>query len=104
MPDPKDLQTICALVEHFSLPAARCSLKDEALVFWNQRFQRRAGLSEVELAQARLTSLILLDESCDGSVLQNGDPERVVRFVSCALKKPLVNEWVPGRALRRNDG
>ena len=32
------------------------------------------------------------------------DPEHVVRFVPCVLKKSLTNEWVPGRALRRKDG
>jgi hypothetical protein len=70
----------------------------------NQAFQRRAGFSEIELAQARLTSLILLDESHSGLVLQDHDPEHVVRFVPCVLKKPLTSEWVPGRALRRKDG
>jgi hypothetical protein len=74
------------------------------LVFWNQAFQKRAGFSAIELAQARLTSLILLDESYSGIFLQDHDPEHVVRFVPCVLKKSLTNEWVPGRALRRKDG
>jgi hypothetical protein len=71
---------------------------------WNRAFQKRAGVSEKELAQARLTSLLLLDESYGGSVLQDQDPEHVVRFVPCVLKKPLTNELVHGRALRRSDG
>jgi PAS domain-containing protein len=104
MPDPTDLRTICSALEHFSLPAALGNLNDDALVFWNQAFQKRAGFSEIELAQARLTSLILLDESYSGLVLQDHDPEQVVQFVPCVLKKPLTNEWVPGRALRRKDG
>jgi hypothetical protein len=54
--------------------------------------------------QTRLTSLILLDESYGGSVLQDQDLDHVVRFVPCVLKKPLTNELVHGRALRRNDG
>jgi hypothetical protein len=83
MPDPTDLRTICSALEHFSLPAALGNLNDDALVFWNQAFQKRAGFSEIELAQARLTSLILLDESYSGLVLQDHDPEQVVQFVPC---------------------
>ena len=104
MPERTDLRTICSALEHFSLPAALCSIKDNAFVVWNQTFQRRTGLSDVELAQARLSSLILLDESYSGLVLENHDPEHVVQFIPCVLKKPLLNEWVPGRALRRSDG
>ena len=102
--EPTDLRTICSALEHFFLPAALCSIKDDALVVWNRAFQKRAGVSEKELAQARLTSLLLLDESYGGSVLQDQDPEHVVRFVPCVLKKPLTNELVHGRALRRSDG
>ena len=104
MPDPTDLRTICSALDHFSLPAALGNLKDDALVFWNHTFQKRAGFSEIELAQARLSSLILLDESYSGLVVPAHDPENVVRFVPCVLKKSLSNEWVPGRALRREDG
>jgi hypothetical protein len=104
MPDPTDLRTICSALDHFSLPAALGNLKDDALVFWNQAFQKRAGFSEIELAQARLNSLILLDESYSGLVVPAHDPENEVRFVPCVLKKSLSNEWVPGRALRREDG
>jgi hypothetical protein len=104
MPDPTDLRTICSALEHFSLPAALGNLKDDALVFWNQAFQKRAGVSDIELAQARLTSLILLDESYSGLALQHHDSEHAIRFVPCVLKKSLTNEWVPGRALRRKDG
>ena len=73
-------------------------------MFWNQAFHKRARVSDIELAQARLTSLILLDESCSGLALQHHDSEHVIRFVPCVLKKSLTNEWVPGRALRRKDG
>ena len=104
MPDLTDLRTICSALEHFSLPAALGDLKDDALVFWNQAFQKRAGVSDIELAQARLTSLILLDESYSGLALQHHDSEHVIRFVPCVLKKSLTNQWVPGRALRRKDG
>ena len=104
MPDLTDLRTICSAFEHFSLPAALGDLKDNALVFWNQAFQKRAGISDIELAQARLTSLILLEESYSGLALQHDDSEHMIRFVPCVLKKSLTNEWVPGRALRRKDG
>ena len=93
-----DLRSICSALEHFALPAVLCNLKDDSLVC-----QKRAGFSAIELAQARLTSLILLDESYSGIFLQDHDPEHVVRFVPCVLKKSLTNEWVPGRALRRKD-
>src|SRR3984893_13463952 len=104
MSEPTDLRTICSALEHFFLPAALCSIKDDALVVWNRAFQKRAGVSEKELAQARLTSLLLLDESYGGSVPRDHNPEHVVRFVPCVLKKPLTNELVHGRALRRSDG
>jgi hypothetical protein len=99
-----NLRTICSALEHFFLPAALGSIEDDALVIWNPAFQKRAGVSEKELAQARLTSLILLDESYSGIFLQDRDPEHVVRFVPCVLKKSLTNELVHGCALRRNDG
>ena len=102
--DPTDLRTICSALEHFFLPAALCSINDDALVIWNPAFQKRAGVSEKELAQARLRSLILLDESYSGSVLGDQDPEHIIRFVPCVLKKPLTNELVHGCALRRKDG
>src|SRR5882757_8687014 len=104
MPEPTDLRTICSALEHFCLPAALCSIQDDALVVWNRAFQKRAGVSEKDLAQAQLTSLLLLDESYGGSVLQNPLLDDVVRFVPCVLKKPLTDELVHGRALRRNDG
>lgn len=50
------------------------------------------------------TPTILLDESYSGSVLGDQDPEHIIRFVPCVLKKPLTNELVHGCALRRNDG
>jgi hypothetical protein len=91
MPEPTDLRTICSALEHFSLPATLCSIKNDALVASNQAFQKRPGVSEKELAQARLTSLILLDESYGGSVIQGQDLDHVVRFVPCVLKKPFVS-------------
>ena len=104
MPEPTDLRTICSALEHFFLPAALCNIKDNAFVVWNRAFQKRAGVSEKELAQAQLTSLLLLDESYGGSVLQDPVLGHVVRFVPCVLKKPVTDELVHGRALRRNDG
>ena len=71
MPDLTDLRSICSALEHFALPAVLGNLQDDSLVFWNQAFQKRAGFSAIELAQARLTSLILLDESYSGIFLQD---------------------------------
>jgi hypothetical protein len=104
MPKSTDLWTICSALEHFSLPAALCNLENNSLVNWNPTFQRMTGLPDIELAQKPLSSLILLDESYRGIVLEDHDPEKIVRFVPCVLKKPLSNEWVTGRALKRNDG
>jgi len=102
-PEPTDLRAICSALEHFSLTAALCSLEDNKLVVWNQLFQKASG-SEDELAQTGLSSLILLDETYGGSILENGHSTHVVRFVPCVLKNSLLNEWVPGRALKRSDG
>jgi hypothetical protein len=104
MPEPTDLRIICSTLEHFSLPAALCNIEDNKLVIWNELFQKASGLSEEELTQASLSSLILLDETYSGLVLKNDHPEHVVRFVPCVLKNPRLNEWVAGRALRRSDG
>jgi PAS domain-containing protein len=103
-PEPTDLRAICSALEHFSLPAALCSIEDNRLVICNQLFQKASGLSEDELAQTGLSSLILLDETYSGLVLESDHPERVVRFVPCVLKNPRLNKWMPGRALRRSDG
>ena len=104
MPEPTDLRRICSALEHFFLPAALGNIKDDAFVVWNRAFEKRAGVSEKVLAQAQLTSLLLLDESYGGSALQDPILDHVVRFVPCVLKKPVTDELVHGRALRRNDG
>jgi hypothetical protein len=104
MAEPTDLRTICSALEHFFLPAALCNIKDDAFVAWNPAFQKRVGVSEKELAQAQLTSLLLLDESYGGSVLQDTALDHVVRFLPCVLKKLVTDELAHGRALRRNDG
>jgi hypothetical protein len=59
-------------------------------VVWNRAFEKRAGVSEKVLAQAQLTSLLLLDESYGGTVLQDPVLDHLVRFVPCVLKKPVV--------------
>jgi hypothetical protein len=61
-PEPTDLRAICSALEHFSLPAALCSLEDNKLVVWNQLFQKGTGLSADELARTSLSSLILLEQ------------------------------------------
>jgi len=104
MPDSTDWRTICSALAHFCLPTALCDIHDNAVLFWNRTFQSTTGLSEAELAKTPLSSLILLGESYSGLVLQDHDPEQIVRFIPCVLKKPLVNELVHGRALRRSDG
>jgi hypothetical protein len=43
--------------------------------------------------EARLRSLVLLDESYSGSVLGDQDPEQTIRFVPCVLKKPFQMSW-----------
>src|ERR1700676_3664234 len=58
IPEPTDLRTICSTLEHFSLPAALCSIEHDKLVVWNELFRKASGLSEDELAQAGLSSLI----------------------------------------------
>jgi hypothetical protein len=104
MPEPTDLRTICSALEHFSLPAALGSVERDALLAWNTTFQAMSELSDDELAQTQLSSLILLDQSYSGLVLEEPDPGHVVQFVPCVLKKPLRKDWVAGRALKRNDG
>ena len=91
MPDPTDLRAICSALDHFSLPAALGHLKEDALVFWNQAFQKRAGFSDIELAQARLTSLILLEESYSGLALQHDDSIRALRAQKVAYQR--VGAW-----------
>jgi len=104
MSEPTDFADNLLGARTLLLPAALCSVKDDALVVWNRAFQKRAGVSEKELTQARLTSLILFDEATGDLVMQDQDPAHVVRFVPCVLRKPLTDELVHGRALRRNDG
>ncbi|MBV9645362.1 MAG: hypothetical protein JO334_17530 [Verrucomicrobia bacterium] len=102
MPVPTDLRTLCSALEHFHLPAALGSLRNNCLVAWNPLFREMAGLSEAELVEVKLTSLIALDESNQG--VQNGDSEKAVEFVPCALKQLNRLRPMPGSALRRDDG
>ena len=104
MPLPTDMQTLCSALEDFHLPAALGSLRESRLVNWNRSFREMAELSEMELTQVNLNSLIALDEIYEGSLLQDGDSEKAVRFVPCALKKFGTSKLMPGSALRRADG
>jgi hypothetical protein len=104
MPVPTDLRLMCSALEQFHLPAALGSLGDNRLTIWNESFRKMAELSEEELAEVNLTSLIAMDESYRGSLVQGGDSEKDVRFVPCVLKKFGSTPPLPGSALRRDDG
>ena len=101
---PTDLRTLCSALEHFHFPAALGSVSDNRLLIWNEPFRQMAELSESELAEVNLGSLIALDESYDGLLMQDGDSERNVKFVPCVLKKFGRTQPVPGSAVRRDDG
>ena len=90
---------MCSALEHFSLPAALCSLGDDAFVAWNDAFQKSTRLSQAQLAEMPFSSLIRI---ADG--YGEGDSESMVGFVPCVLKNALLNEWMPEHALRRSDG
>ncbi len=62
------------------------------------------GLADEQLARVGLSDLLYLDESYAGFALENNDPQHIVRFVPCALKHPITDEVMPGKALRRQDG
>jgi hypothetical protein len=99
-----DLRTLCTGLEHFNLPAALGQITEDLLTLWNGPFRERMGLTEEQLARVRLSSLLNLDESYAGVALENNHPKHLVRFVPCALKNPVTDETVPGKALRRQDG
>ena len=75
---PTDLRTLCSALEHFHFPAALGSVSDNRLLIWNERFRQMAELSERELAEVNLGSLIALDESYDGLPMQDGASEEMV--------------------------
>jgi hypothetical protein len=101
---PTDLRTLCSALEHFHFPAALGSVNNNRLMIWNEPFRQMAELSERELAEVNLSSLIVLDENYDGSLLQDGDSKRTVRFVPCVLKRFGRTKPTPGSAVRRDDG
>jgi len=101
---PTDLRTLCSALEHFHFPAALGSVSDDRLIIWNRAFGQMADLSERELAEINLCSLIALDANYDGLLLQNGDSLRTVRFVPCVVKKFGKTEPIAGSAVRRDDG
>ena len=101
---PTDLRTLCSALEYFHFPAALGSVSDNRLMIWNEPFRQMAELSASELAEVNLGSLIALDESYDGLLVQDGDSERKVKFVPCVLKKFGRTQPVPGSAVRRDDG
>jgi hypothetical protein len=101
---PTDLRTLCSALEHFHFPAALGSVSNNRLMIWNEPFRQMTELTERELAEVNLCSLIGLDENYDGSLLQDGDSKRTVRFVPCVLKRFDSTKPVPGSAVRRDDG
>jgi hypothetical protein len=99
-----DLRTLSSGLEHFNLPCALGQITEDVLTLWNAPFRERIGLTEEQLARARLSSLLYFDESYAGFALEHNDPQHIVRFVPCALKHPITDEVMPGKALRRQDG
>jgi hypothetical protein len=73
-------------------------------MIWNRPFLEMAELSERELAEVNLGSLIALDENYEGSLLRNGDSQTTVRFVPCVLRNFGGKKPIPGSAIRRDDG
>ena len=101
---PTDLRTLCSALEYFHFPAALGSVSDNRLMIWNEPFRQMAELSDSELAEVNLGSLVALDESYDGLLIQNDGSKRNVKFVPCVLKKFGRTQPVPGSAVRRDDG
>jgi hypothetical protein len=96
---PTDLRTLCSALGHFHLPAALGSISDSRLMIWNRPFLEMAELSERELAEVNLGSLIALDENYEGSLLRNGDSQTTVRFVPCVLRNFGGKKPIPGLLL-----
>jgi hypothetical protein len=99
-----DLRTLCSGLEHFNLPCALGQITEDVLTLWNVSFREIIGLTEEQLARTRLSSLLHLDESYAGFALENNDAQHIVRIVPCAVKDPITDEVMPGKALRRQDG
>ncbi len=93
---PTDLRTLCSALEHFQFPAALGSIGENRLMIWNESFRQMAELSERELAEVSLGSLIALDESYEGLLMQNGDWKN--------WKPHVLPGKEPGRTSRKSDG
>ena len=97
-----DLGSISSLLEHVCLPVVLGNIQNDALLVWNSAFQKRAGLSENELACTSFASLLILEESARNPIRQEDDTEDLDILLPCVLKTPLANVY--GQALRCDDG
>jgi hypothetical protein len=97
-----DLGSISSLLEHVCLPVVLGNIQNDALLVWNSAFQKRAGLSEDELACTSFASLLILEKSARNPIRQDDDTEDLDILLPCVLKTPLANVY--GQALRCDDG
>jgi hypothetical protein len=99
---PTDLGRISSVLEHVYLPVVLGNIRNDALLVWNSAFQKRAGLSENELACTSFASLLILEESGRNSITPADNAEHHDILLPCVLKTPLTNAY--GQALRCDDG
>jgi hypothetical protein len=97
-----DLGSISSLLEQVYLPVVLGNIRNDALLVWNSAFQKRAGLSENELACTSFASLLILEKSARNPVTLGDDVGHHDILLPCVLKTSLTNVY--GQALRCDDG
>jgi hypothetical protein len=95
---PTDLGSISSTLEHVYLPVVLGNIQNDALLGWNSAFQKRAGLSEKELACTSFASLLIFEGSARNPVTLGDGAERHDILLPCVLKTPVSNAY--GQALR----
>ena len=97
----QNLQEFCAVLNEFALPRAIVDFERHSFVAWNQRFLEWTGYSEDELKSARLEEFLTFSESW--FPLSDENHGQRIEYISCAAKRPLGADPVPGYVVRSQD-
>jgi hypothetical protein len=98
------LVQLCFELDRFQIATAIGHISKDVFIHWNRSFEDRLGLSEVEMRDVELRSIIVPDAPV---VETSGATESSLSagpFSDCVIRIPGDERQVLGRSVRREDG
>jgi PAS domain-containing protein len=96
------LQQLCTELDKFQIATAIGHTSTDKFVRWNRSFADRLGLTDAEMKQAELGSVIVADATTSiSSQVRDAPPPGP--FVDCVIRTSSGNQQI-GRSVQREDG